>query len=137
MKRQAHRREKKSLSAPNLLRTVREFFGRLVNPVKPRKISLSDCLMSALAVFSLKSPSLLAFDEEREEDLVRHNLKTLYGIKNAPCDSYMREILDEVEPETIRESFLAVFNEVQRGKLLQRYEFLDSYLCLLDGSQVF
>jgi hypothetical protein len=93
--------------------------------------------MSALAVFSLKSPSLLAFDEEREEELVRHNLKTLYGIKNVPCDSYMREVLDEIEPKTIRESFLAVFNEVQRGKLLQRYEFLDSYLCLLDGSQIF
>lgn len=34
--------------------------------------------------------------------------------------------------------FLDIFHEAQRGKLLERYAFLDgSYLCLVDGSEIF
>jgi hypothetical protein len=41
-----------------------------------------DALMSAFAMFSLKAPSLLAFDKERAEG----NLHTIYGIERVPCD---------------------------------------------------
>ena len=50
--------------------------------------------MSAFAMFSLKAPSLLAFDKERAEG----NLHTIYGIERVPCDTHMREILDRVLP---------------------------------------
>ena len=39
--------------------------------------------MSAFAMFSLKSPSLLAFDDERKEG----NLQRVYGIGQVPCDT--------------------------------------------------
>ena len=65
------------------------------------EIPLSDALMSAFAMFSLKSPSLLAFDKERTED----NLQRVYGIGRVPCDTSMREILDPVEPEHLRPAF--------------------------------
>jgi len=94
--------------------------------------------MSALAMFSLKSPSLLAFDTEKVEEPVRHNLETLYGITRVPSDTYMREDLDEVNPQELREAFLAIFRQIQSGKLLDRYRFLnDTYLISVDGSQVF
>jgi hypothetical protein len=48
--------------------------------------------MSALAVFQLKFPSLLAFDKQRSEE--PENLHTIFGIKNIPCDSQMRTTLD-------------------------------------------
>ncbi len=37
-------------------------FARIPDPINTGDFSLSDCLMSALAVFSLKFPSLLQFD---------------------------------------------------------------------------
>ncbi len=55
--------------------------------------------MSGFAVFSLKEPSLLAFDQRRETD---GNLESIYHVKDIPCDTQMRSILDEVNPEEIR-----------------------------------
>lgn len=67
------------------------------------------------------------------EETVRHNLKTLYDVDRIPSDTRMREVLDDVDPREIREAFGAVFHEAQRGKLLERYKFLDGYLCLILG----
>ncbi|NGX61851.1 MAG: hypothetical protein K940chlam9_01340 [Chlamydiae bacterium] len=93
--------------------------------------------MSALAMFSLKSSSLLAFDMQRFEPVVKHNLRTLYGVENVPSDTYMREQLDEVDPKDLRKSYLSLFRGVQDGKLLESYNFLGGYLCLVDGTQIF
>jgi hypothetical protein len=137
MKRGPHYREKSILSATGLLSVVREVFAKIPRTVKRQTISLSDCLMSALAMFGIKAPSLLAFDGPNLEETVQHNLKTLYQVSRPPSDTHMREVLDEVDPKALRETFLSVFHEVQRGKLLERYSFLNGYLCLVDGSEIF
>ncbi|MFT4552052.1 MAG: hypothetical protein ACI9S8_000673 [Chlamydiales bacterium] len=56
--------EKVNLSAKGLLRKARNIFKKVKEPPRGRqglekKISISDCLMSALAIFKLKFPSLL------------------------------------------------------------------------------
>ena len=85
-------------------------------------------------MFSLKSPSLLAFGQERTEG----NLETIYGIERAPCDTYMREVLDPISPESLRPSFKGVFGQLQRGKALEAMTFLDGhYLVALDGTGYF
>ena len=90
--------------------------------------------MSAFAMFSLKSPSLLAFDKERAEG----NLHTIYGIERVPCDTHMREILDPVSPKLLRPVFKSVFRQLQRGKALEPMAFLDGhYLLALDGTGYF
>ncbi len=99
MKYQPHQREKKKLSAKGLLGVVRDVFLKISRKVKRQKISLTDCLMSALAMFGMKSPSLLAFDGPRLEDTVQHNLRTLYQVTNPPSDTHMREVFDEVDPK--------------------------------------
>ena len=137
MKRGPQQREKKALSAAGLLSIIRNEFRSISAAINSRKIDLPDCLMSALAMFSIKSPSLLAFDEDRIEPIVEKNLQTLFKIKNVPCDTHMREVLDKVDPKELRKSFLAIFHEVQRGKLLERYAFLGGYLCLVDGTEIF
>ena len=97
-------------------------------------IALADALMAAFAMFSLKAPSLLAFDKERVED----NLHTVYGIERVPCDTHMREILDPVSPKWLRPVFKSVFRHLQRGKALEPLEFLDGhYLLALDGTEYF
>jgi len=93
--------------------------------------------MSALAVFGIKSPSLLSFDTNKKDERVIHNLKTLYNIKDVPSDTYMREVLDEVDPKELRKAFLSIFQILQREKVLENYQFLKSYLIPLDGSEVF
>ena len=125
----------KSLSADALFALVRKAFATLGDhrPGTP-DITLSDALMSAFAMFSLKSPSLLAFDKERAQD----NLHQIYGIQHVPCDTSMREILDPVEPEFLRPVFKHVFDKLQRGKVLKEMEFVQGhYLLALDGTGYF
>ena len=126
---------RKHLSADALFRLVHTGFDHIPD-YRPAgvDIALSDVLMSAFAMFSLKAPSLLAFDKERAED----NLHTIYGIQRVPCDTYMRELLDPVSPKWLRPVFTSVFRQLQRGKALEPMTFLDGhYLLALDGTEYF
>ncbi|HSX78025.1 MAG TPA: hypothetical protein VLQ80_05570 [Candidatus Saccharimonadia bacterium] len=106
---------RKYLCADALFRLLREHFATIADDrVDEVEIPLSDALLSAFAMFSLKAPSLLAFDKQRAEG----NLKTIYGIAHTPCDTRMRERLDPVSPESLRPSFTLVFRQLQRGKAL-------------------
>jgi hypothetical protein len=123
---------RKHLSADALFSRLRTGFSTIADhrPGTP-KIPLPDALMSAFAMFSLKSPSLLAFDDERKEG----NLQHVYGIGQVPCDTRMRDILDPVDPETLRPLFKSVFGALQRGKALEEMVFIDGhYLLALDGT---
>jgi len=126
---------RKHLSADALLRLVHSGFANIPDD-RPDDvdISLADVLMSAFAMFSLKSPSLLAFDQQRAEG----NLHTIYGIERVPCDTYMREILDPVSPKSLRPVFKSLFRQLQRGKALEEMGLLDGYYLLaLDGTGYF
>jgi hypothetical protein len=59
---------RKHLSADALFHLVRSGFATIPDPrCDDGDISFTDALMSAFAMFSLKAPSLLAFDKERAE----------------------------------------------------------------------
>ena len=126
---------RKYLCADALFRLLREHFATIADDrVDEVEIPLSDALMSAFAMFSLKAPSLLAFDKQRAEG----NLQTIYGITHTPCDTRRRERLDPVSPESLRPSFTLVFRQLQRGKALEPMAFLDGhYLLALDGTGYF
>jgi hypothetical protein len=126
---------RKHLSADALFRLVRSGFASLPDHrLDEPEISLTDALMSAFAMFSLKAPSLLAFDKERTAG----NLHTIYRIERIPCDTHMREVLDPVSPQGLRPVFKSVFRQLQRGKALEAMTFLDGhYLLALDGTEYF
>ena len=126
---------RKHLDWDALLGGLRERFGTMPDSrSKDHTISLSDALMSGFALFALKEPSLLAFQERIKDD----NLRTIYGIEHVPSDSQMRAILDPVDPECLRPCFTDVFREVQRGKALEPFVFYQGcYLLSLDGTQYF
>lgn len=138
-----HSVEKKQLSAKGMLGKIKSIFDQVPEPPRnPRglkpEISLSDCLMSGLALFGLKFPSLLQFDEGREDSVIKHNLSTLYLVEGVPCDTSLRERLDEVEPRSIRPAFTSIFSLLQRGKVLEDYRFLSKYLLIAcDGTGMF
>lgn len=125
---------RRHLSADGLCRTVRAGLERILDQRPQPQISLRDALLSAFAMFSLKDPSLLAFDARRREG----NLQQLFGIGQVPCDTRMREILDPVDPEQLRPVFNDVFRGLQRGKALEPLVFhAGCYLLALDGTGYF
>jgi len=134
-----HPRLRKQLSAPGLLKTIREDFNQIADHRSAdSEIPLADALMSALAMFGLKYPALLQFDQARREGVIRHNLNTLYGVERAPCDTQMRTILDPVDPQALRPAFRAVHRQLQRHKALEGYHYLNGhYLVSIDGTGQF
>lgn len=126
---------RKHLSADPLYKLLHESFERVPDPRgEGSPIRLPDALMSGLALFALKDPSLLAFDKRRQDE----NMKRLFHIERVPSDTQMRTILDEVDPLELRPAFRDVFRQAQRGKALEQFKFLDQYYLLhMDGTQYF
>jgi hypothetical protein len=97
--------------------------------------------MSSYAVFSLKYPSLLRFDQHSKED-IGPNIKALFGIENLPSDTHLRDIMDDVNPKQLRRIFTSLFAELQKTKVFANYEFLEVegfsyYLISIDGTGYF
>lgn len=107
------------------------------------KIRIEDFLKSSLAVFGLKQPSLLKFEEFYSEDeLIFDNIKRLYNIENIPSDTHLRDILDLVEHHQYRKVFKNLFAYVQKTKLLEQYSYIEVndkkyYLVAVDGTGYF
>jgi hypothetical protein len=107
---------RKHLSMDALLLRVKDLFNTIPTPNRC-EISTVDCLMSGLAVFGLKSASLLQFTKQLKDQMLAPNLKKLYGI------TQMRERLDVITPDQIRPLFKQIFAQVQRAKVLEPYQF--------------
>ena len=126
---------RKGLSADALYALLRSGFEKIDDDRDEKAtISLPDALMSAFAMFSLKDPSLLAFEQRRNDE----NMKNLYRILTVPSDTRMREILDPLKPEDLRALFVDVLRQLQRGKALEPFVFYQGcYLLSLDGTGYF
>jgi hypothetical protein len=130
---------RKSLCPDTLISDIHRCFQKIPDPRElPDRVSISftDILMSGLAVFGLKFPSLLKYDQNRRT--LDHNLLSLYHVTQPPSDTYMRERLDELDPRLFRPVFKKMFAKLQRGKCLEGFEFLEEYYLLaLDGTGEF
>ena len=77
---------------PGMPDMTRERFDRVPDPISARCISLSDCLMSGLAVSGFKLPSLLRFDRKvrgGEDPVMARSPRSLFGVARAPPDAHM------------------------------------------------
>jgi hypothetical protein len=134
--------KKYSITAMLLDEAQKVFLETKIDQVKGNRknpIKLVDCLMSALAMFGLKFPSLLQFDQYVQfQKNVTHNLTNLYKINAVPSDTYMRQRLDEVNPQDVRKIFKTIFSFAQRRGALEEFQFIDGhYLLPFDGTQIF
>src|SRR6267142_1696814 len=83
-------------AAEALFQVVRTGFANLPDQRSAAaEMPFTAALRSAFAMFSLKSPSLLAFDKHRAEG----KLGPVYSIGRVPCGTQRREILDPGSPE--------------------------------------
>jgi len=129
---------RKVLSPSGLYKIVRSSFSKIVDHRQKGKvrISLENILTSAFAMFSLKDPSLLFFDQRVGRE--KENLKRVYGIDEIACDTQMRTTLDPISPDALDAAFKTIFDEAQRGKVLEQFEFIDGhYIMAMDGTSYF
>jgi Transposase DDE domain len=130
----SQRRQRRHLHFDALIQRARQRFETLAEQRRSPWFPLADTLMAGLALFCLKDPSLLAFCGRS----VDHNLRSVFGLQAVPSDTQMREILDAVDPHGLRPAFRDVFRQLQRGKVLEPYVFLEGcYLVALDGVEYF
>ena len=87
----SERHQRQHLHFDALVQLARQSFARIADQRRIPDYSLTDALMSGLALFSLKEPSLLAFCRRARD----HNLRSVFGLQAIPSDTQMRSILDE------------------------------------------
>lgn len=129
--------QRKYLSADGLVNVVRHCIEReKLTPVKGSNYSWTDCILSGLAIFGFKCPSLLQFEKQKNtEPMIRRNLRTLYQVNKAPSDTCLRERLDQISPRQLRKPFKKILSYLQRGKVLESYRYLGGhYIVSLDGT---
>lgn len=135
-------KKKKNLCGESFLKISKKSFQIVPDTRKSSSISLVDALMSGLAVFKLKMPSLLKFEEFKAEDHHLQNIKNIFSISNVPSDTQLREILDPVPYYELFQPFKDIFRVVQGEKALNQFKYQipgneDVYLVSNDGTGFF
>lgn len=83
--------------------------------------SLADLLMSGYAMFALKHPSLLSFEQQNQVE--RQNLENVYGIHTLCSDAQLRKVLDGVDPSFIRGYLAKQFANLEKAGLIEEYKY--------------
>src|SRR3989338_117678 len=128
---------RKYLSADGLIQVIRHSLRQeKLEVVNDSDYSWQDCVMSGLAIFAFKCPSLLQFEQQiTDEPMIRRNLRILYKVDSVPSDTCLRERLDQISPQQLHRPFKKIFAYLQRGKALEAYRYLDGhYIISIDGT---
>ena len=131
---------KKHLSFSSLRKLLSDCFNKIPEFRQSSKVSYSihDALMSGFACMYFQDPSILQFQERMQKTLHRNNLSTLFGVKDIPKDSQLRNIVDEVTSNKFEYFFEEFARNLQRSKQLEEYQILPNlYLHTLDATGYF
>ncbi len=123
----------KELQLATLSKWLRRKFNRFEDVRGSNKsIKLSDSLLSGFSMYSLKDPTLLFYNNKRSAR--RTNLKTIYSIDQAPSDSGMRTILDEVKISDFKMVFRDLVSLLRKAGIWFLYEYYRGHMiCSIDG----
>ena len=118
-------------------------FKQMPDPHDPRRITweLHAVLMSAFALFFFQHPSLLEYQRRMKKQRGKSNLERVFQIEDLPSETQMREILDGIETEPVRQILPDVFERMRRVGWTVRFVTAVSgekyYTVGLDGSEYF
>jgi hypothetical protein len=132
-----YKKLQEKITFDDLMETLSEEFARLPDHRRANSsYELADVLRSAFAMFSLKSPSLLAFKElSRQEE---KNLKAIYHLQSVPSDTQMRTTLDPFSPTPLRTLFAKLFHKLGEAGVIKEYEYWKGQLLIsIDGVEHF
>src|SRR5437867_8098642 len=93
---------------------------------------LADILRSAFAMFSLKAPSLLSFQEQTKQE--EKNLQAIYHLQSVPGDTQMRAALDPLLPSPLREIFPKFYHQLKEAGVIKEYAYWKGHVIVsVDG----
>jgi hypothetical protein len=137
----------KSLTLEAIVELLATTFGAVDDGRAAEQLSYSlpDTLMSGFALMFFQHPSLLQFQRAMEKKRQRCNLQTIFGVREVPSDTQMREILDGVKPESLRGLLPQLWERVRRAGWGKRFTTIlpsgehqgTYYTVALDGSEYF
>jgi hypothetical protein len=123
-----------------ILATVHRSLEAMPEHRKGRNIqyTLKDAGLSAFSVFYLQAPSFLAHQKLMKQKEGRDNAQSLFGIEKIPSDQHIRNLLDPVAPDNLREPFWDIYHLAQASGHLDNYRHVaGTYLCSMDGTWYF
>lgn len=99
--------------------------------------SVSQVCRAGFALYSLKSPSLLAFRPKTPAEI--DNLRSCYGVEKIPSDNGLRDILDVVAHDKMRAGLTGTIDYLDQQGVLQNYTVADDGLLVfsVDGVKHF
>lgn len=130
----------KPVKFQQMLASVQRSLEAIPEHRKGRNIqyTLKDAGLSAFSVFYLQAPSFLAHQKMMRQKEGRDNAESLFGIEKIPSDQHIRNLLDPVAPDNLREPFWDIYRLVQASGHLESYrQVAGTYLCNMDGTWYF
>jgi hypothetical protein len=136
-----------SLTLEAMIALVSHTCAPIPDPRRPDRVDyrLHDTLMSGFAMMFFQYPKRLELQRNMQQRRHQCNLATIFGVREVPSDTQMRDILDGVPVELIRPLFPAVFEQIRRAGWATAFSpTLSSgadqdtyYTLMLDGSDYF
>jgi hypothetical protein len=136
-----------SLPLEAMIAQVSQTFAPIPDPRRPDRVdySLHDTLMSGFAMMFFQYPNLLEFQRKMKQRRHQCNLETIFGVREVPSDTQMRDILDGVPVELIRPLLPALFEQIRRAGWAKEFTTTVTtgadqgtyYTLMLDGSDYF
>ncbi len=100
--------------------------------------SMSDIALSAFSVFFTQSESFLDFQRQIGRRNGRHNLGSLFGVREVPSDNHIRGVLDAVPAAMVYPMFDWILAELERIGELDRWRSIgNDLLVTLDGTEYY
>ncbi len=99
---------------------------------------LADAGLAAFGVFFTQSPSFLAYQRDMQRRKGQNNANGMFGVERIPSDGQIRNLLDPVAPEGLREPFWEIYAGLEEEGYLQQHRGVGgTRLVSLDGTQYF
>jgi hypothetical protein len=100
------------------------------------KFKVSDAMLSAFSMFFMQSQSFLEYQRQLQSRSGKDNVQSIFGVEEIPSDQQIRNILDLISASNLSVVFERIYQFLQNGKHLQRYERLGKNLLVcLDGTE--
>jgi hypothetical protein len=100
------------------------------------KFKVSDAMLSTFSMFFMQSQSFLEYQRQMESRSGKNNVQSIFGVEKIPCDQQIRNILDLINANSLSVIFERIYQFLQNGKHLKRYERLGRNLLIcLDGTE--
>ena len=105
-----------SLTLEATIQMFSSTFGHICDTRHVERVNyrLHDTLMRGFAMMFFQPPSLLELQRKMQQRRSRCNLETIFGVHEVPADTQMREILDGVPGESLRQVLPEICAKVRR-----------------------